>query len=199
MSKDINSVRKFIRNLDRGTRKGIFLFYNLSVKKLAVFVATGFEDTELISALDVFNRNELGYSLFSVENKNEVKGKFEAIVRTKTMDQFNPNEFDGIFLPGGPGVDLLLESLKLRDIINVFNIERKILAAICAAPEVLVRAGAINDQRITSYPGFATVANNTGSKVEVDGHIITGRDFRTTIIFAEEVVKQVKIREENEV
>lgn len=175
------------------------MFYNLRVKKLAVFVATEFEDTELIAALDVFNRNQVGYTLFSAENKTEVKGKFEAIVKTKTMDQFNPNEFEGIFLPGGPGVDLLLESLKLKDIINVFNIEKKLLTAICAAPEVLVQAGVIGDQKITSYPGFAKVANNVGTTVEADGHIVTGRDFRTTIAFAEEVVKQIKQREENDV
>ena len=38
------------------------------MKKIAVFVATGFEDVELIATLDVLARGNITYDLISVEN-----------------------------------------------------------------------------------------------------------------------------------
>lgn len=161
-------------------------------KNLAVFVATEYEDTELISSLDVFARNEVTYDLFSVENLDMVKGKFEAIVKTKRIDDFKSENYDGLFLPGGPGHVLLTKSDKLIATVKEYKKQGKFLTAICAAPEVFVQAEIIDSEIITSFPGFADAKHNTGAEVEVYHNIVTGRDFKSTIAFAEAVVKTIK-------
>lgn len=163
------------------------------MKHLAIFVASDFEDTELIAALDIFNRNEISYTLFSVENLYEVRGKYEAFVKTTPITEFK-DEYKGIFLPGGPGHKILLQSLSLREIIRLFDSQGKVIAAICAATDVLIAAGIISNQIITSYPGHAPIATNTQNEVEVDKNIITGRDFKATISFAQEVVHVLKTK-----
>lgn len=159
------------------------------MNNIAVFVATEFEDVELIASLDIFKRANISYTLFSVENLPEVKGKYEAIVKTKSMEEFDINDFSGLFLPGGPGHLKLKQSSVLLEIIKEFKNQNKVISAICAAPDVLIEAGVINEEVITSYPGHAKVKNNSGEEVEITGNLVTGRDFKATINFAEKVVE----------
>ena len=95
-------------------------------------------------------------------------------------------------MPGGSGFKILNQSNDLKKIIKEFNKDKKLISAICAAPQVLVDAGIIQEQKITSYPGYAEVPNRTNEKFEVDQNIITGRDFQSTIQFANEIVKYLK-------
>lgn len=162
------------------------------MKDLIVFVTTGFEDTELIAALDVFNRNDISYDLVSIENKTEVKGKVEAFVKTIPLKEINLKEHRGVFLPGGPGHKLLLASENVKEIVRQFDAENKVVSAICAAPQVLMEAGILGDRKYTSFPGFALSKNNNGKEVVVSKNLITGRDFEATISFAKEVVKALK-------
>lgn len=159
------------------------------MNNIAIFVANEFEDVELIASLDIFKRANVSYTIFSVENLQEVKGKYEAIVKTKVMSKFDGQNFNALFLPGGPGYLKLKNSKELLEIIRDFKKQNKVLAAICAAPDVLVEAGVIRQEVITSFPGHAKVQNNSGNEVEVSGNLITGRDFKATINFAEVVVE----------
>lgn len=161
------------------------------MKDLIIFVATGFEDTELIAAIDVLSRHDISYDLVSVENKSEVKGKVEALVKTKTLNEVSPYTYKAVFLPGGPGHKILLESWIVNEVVKDYAIN-KIVSAICAAPEVLLRAGVLAGKTFTSHPGFALDKNNTGSAVEVDDNIITGRDFEATIEFAKVLARAIK-------
>lgn len=155
-----------------------------------VFVATGFEDIELIAALDVFTRGGLNYDLVSPENLSTVRGKFNAIVETLPIKNFDEQNYEGLFLPGGPGYEVLLKSQQVKDVIKSYEKQNKILSAICAAPEVLKAAGVLEGIRITSYPGLAKTETNTGREVETDKNFITGRDYYATIEFAKEVVNK---------
>lgn len=161
------------------------------MKDLIIFVATGFEDTELVASLDVFNRNDITYDLVSVEGLHEVKGKVEAYVKTKTQNDVSLNDYRGFFLPGGPGHKILLESKLVHEIIAAYS-KNKIVSAICAAPEVLLRNNALNDVKYTSFPGFALSERNTGEEVVVDENVVTGRDFKATIKFAEALCEALK-------
>ena len=171
----------------------VFLFYNIIMEKdFIVFVADGFEDVELIATLDVFSRNDLTYDLFSVENKNLAKGKYNAQVETHKMDNLNVRNYKALFIPGGPGYKTLLASGELRDIIKAFDYDKKIIGAICAAPEVLKQTGILEGRSFTSFPGTADSSSNTQNDIEVDDNIITGKNFSITIEFAKELVKQYK-------
>lgn len=163
-------------------------------KDILVFVASEFEDVELIATLDIFVRNEVTFDLVSIENKDLVKGQQGcAFVETIHKDDIEFNEYKGLFLPGGKGHLLLLEDKFVLETIKKFNDDKKIIAAICAAPEVLKKAGVLEGiKRYTSFPGFAKGENNLSTPVEISDNIITGRDFEATIMFAKEIVKKIK-------
>lgn len=157
-----------------------------------VLVATDFEDIELITTIDFFARDKIDYKLVSVENLQQVKGKYNAIVKTIALKEVDLKQFTALFLPGGPGYKILLQNAQVLEIVRHFFTHKLLISAICAAPEVLVKAGIIKEQKITSFPGIANIANNTGSKIESEPLLVTGRDYEVSIEFAKEVIKRLK-------
>ena len=161
-------------------------------KKILVILATDFEDTELVSALNIFKRKGLYYDLFSLENKKIVKGQNNTFIKPTIFNNSNLLNYDCLFLPGGKGHLLMLKSELLLNLIKKYHSQNKLLAAICAAPTVLQKAGALEGKKFTSYPGYAKSINNTGSQVEIDHNLVTGKDFESTIIFAKSIAKELK-------
>ncbi len=157
-----------------------------------ILVATNFEDVELITTADILSRAAINYQLISVENYWEVKGKYNAIVKTTPLNEIEIEKFNVLFLPGGPGYKLLLENSQTLDIIKQFNQNKQLIAAICAAPEVLIKADVVGKRTITAHPGYGKIKNNSGQEIEVDENLITGRDFEATSKFAHEIVKYLK-------
>lgn len=159
-------------------------------KDVLVLVATGFEDMELITPLDLFARNNISYDLVSIENKNEVKGKYETIVKTKQITDIYQKNYRSLFLPGGPGTDLLIKDNKVLELTKYFG-ENKHLFAICAAPSIILKSG-INIEDYTAYPGSADSDRNSGKQVVVSNNIITGRDYLSSKEFAYKVIEKIK-------
>ncbi len=160
--------------------------------KIAVLVATGFEDTELITTINVFERNGIDYDLISVENLEIVTGQNEAMVKTTKFSDFKQDSYEGLFLPGGKGHKILLEDERVISLVQEYNTKDKWIFAICAAPEILTKAGIVSDKRITSFKGYAKNGNNTGREIEVYGKVITGRDFHATLTFARAIIETLK-------
>ena len=82
------------------------------------------------------------------------------------------------------------------------NEENKIVAAICAAPIALAKAGVIEGKKVTSYPGFKDELGNVNyveeDTVVVDGNIITSRGPATALVFGLEILKKLGYEKEAE-
>ena len=93
-----------------------------------------------------------------------------------------------------PGTENLYNFAPLKNLINRFNDEGKVIAAICAAPSVFGRMGLLNGKKACCYPGFEGYLKGavveTGS-VSRDGNIITSRGVGTAIDFAAEIIKSL--------
>jgi putative intracellular protease/amidase len=64
-----------------------------------------------------------------------------ALQTTPALADVNPDDFDGIFLPGGHGVMWdLPENKILADLLKTYDSEKKIIAAVCHGPAGLVGA-----------------------------------------------------------
>lgn len=161
------------------------------MKRILIPVHTGFEETELVTTINVLKRNGIKYFLWSVEGLDMVQSSNEALVMTSSIFPTN-EEFDGVFFHGGKSTEHMVDYDEVLHIAKTFNEEDKYVAAICAAPEILLKAKVLVGKKFTAFPGQAEVeGKQKNEEVVVDGKLITGRDYSVTQKFAETFVKEL--------
>jgi 4-methyl-5(b-hydroxyethyl)-thiazole monophosphate biosynthesis len=150
------------------------------MKKVFVFLADGFEETEAIATIDVLRRGGVETVSVSVSGTNSVTGAHQMKVTADRI--FSETDFsDGamLVLPGGmPGAKHLNEHAGLKTLLKEYADRGKKIAAICAAPLVLGGLNLLQGKRATVYPGYESSLK--GATVETcpvvkDGNIITGK------------------------
>lgn len=162
----------------------------IKLKKVAVFLAEGFEEGEALFVVDILRR--AGFQCDSVSTAGEmVKGSHDIVVKADKIISDEIKEYDMIVLPGGlPGAANLRDDERVIELVRFFDkAPEKFIAAICAAPMVLERAGIIKGRTMTSYPGekYTTLlkeANYIEDIVAIDNNLITSRGPATTLPFA---------------
>ncbi len=154
--------------------------------KAFIILADGFEEIEAFTVVDVLRRAKVdiitvGLTSSVVEGSHGIRA-----VADKKMADINPDSFDMLVLPGGnPGYTNLANSGKVLGIVKDFNKKKKIIAAICAAPYVLAKAGIMENRVATIYPGMEKeLSRPRDAKVVVDGNIVTSRSPGTAMEFA---------------
>lgn len=150
------------------------------MKKVALFLANGFEEIEALGTVDILRRAKIDIVTVSITDDNIVTGAHNIPVRAdKTFTDTDFVNFDMLILPGGmPGAKHLNEHDDLKNLISDFYSKGKLIAAICAAPMVLGGLGILDGKRATCYPGFEPEligAITTEESVVVDENIITGK------------------------
>ena len=159
------------------------------MKKLGVFMADGCEEIEALTVVDLARRAGIEVAMISVSGKKEVKGAHGILFQTDIPAEYMDFDMlDGIVLPGGmPGTLNLGANDYVQKTIADFAKAGKLVAAICAAPSVLGKAGLLNGKRATSYPGFEEKLLGAEVCVEpvvIDDNIITSRGMGTAIDFS---------------
>ena len=98
----------------------------------------------------------------------------------KTLKEVSADDYDALVLPGGQiNPDLLrLEPKALAFIKDVFN-QKKIVAAICHAPWLLIETGIAKGRKMTSYKSIKTDVMNAGGKWE-DSEVVTNQGVITS-------------------
>ena len=159
------------------------------MRKAAVILAPGFEEGESLTIVDIIRRANLQCDLvgFSpvVEGAHQIEVQCDRV-----LDELDPKkpEYDMIVLPGGmPGAANLRDSDLLMDILHGMEREQKLIAAMCAAPIALERAGLLDGKNYTAYVGYdqKIKAGNYQTDIVVqDGNVITSRGPATAYAFA---------------
>ena len=165
------------------------------MKTIFVFLATGFEEIEALTPVDVLKRAGLSVQNVSVMDEQIVLGAHGVpVVADKMFEEIVSEDAEMILLPGGlPGATNLDEHQGLGRLIMSFAEAGKPLAAICAAPLVLGKRGLLVGKKATCYPGFESYlegAEYTANLVEVDGNFITGKGPGAAMEFAFAIVEK---------
>jgi 4-methyl-5(b-hydroxyethyl)-thiazole monophosphate biosynthesis len=162
------------------------------MKRAIVLLADGFEEVEAITQIDFLRRAGIETVVAGVTGR-DVVGSHDIRVNTDiTVDEWS-GTFDAIVIPGGArGAENIAADVPSMTIIRRALQDGKLVAAICAAPGVVLGAnGLLGTRRFTSYPGFESLATG-GSFVEdrvvVDGNLVTSRGPGTAAEFAEAIV-----------
>ena len=155
--------------------------------KIAVVFAEGFEEIEALSPVDVFRRAGFDCSMLGLENVS-VTGSHGIQVAMDGVFDGNFDAYDLVVLPGGmPGSTNLRDHEGLITALQARNKAGKYIAAICAAPIVLNRAGLLEGRKFTCFPGVEeqiAAGDHQTDLVVVDGNIITSRGAGTALAFA---------------
>ncbi|WP_302224134.1 DJ-1 family glyoxalase III [uncultured Streptococcus sp.] len=155
--------------------------------KVAVVFADGFEEIEALSPVDVFRRAGFDCSMLGLESAS-VTGSHGIQVAMDGVFDGNLDAYDLVVLPGGmPGSTNLRDHEGLITALQARNIVGKYIAAICAAPIVLNRAGLLEGRKFTCFPGVEeqiAAGEHQTDLVVVDGNIITSRGAGTALAFA---------------
>ncbi len=166
-------------------------------RKVAVFMATGFEEMELTIVVDILRRAEIEVLTVSLNNDGQAVCGSRGIKMLPdiTIADFNTSDFDMIVLPGGlEGTQNLAQNDQVLEAIRVMHQQEKMIAAICAAPVVLVKAGIAAARKLTSHPAAADHMLGVSyqeDRVVVDKNIITSRAAGTTFEFAYRLIEQL--------
>lgn len=152
-------------------------------------LAEGFEDIEALTVIDVLRRGGVEVTVASIHETPLVKSAYGIEMRADALFSDVADErYDAIVLPGGgKGTENLKECDLLAERLRRQSEEHALLCAICAAPTVLVNAGALRDGvHVTCYPTCQMELDRPWSPalVVADKGVITGQAPGTALLFA---------------
>ena len=177
------------------------------MKGTYIFLADGFEISEALTTVNMLRRGGVNVKTVSnyddrlVTSSNRIPvSAAMALGEFKASRSFGPClKTDVMIFPGGmPGSSNLAAFGKLMDIMQQHYAEGGTLAAICAAPSVVL--GLLPDlegKRMTCYDGFEDALTAKGVEyvkegVVVDGNMITGCGTGWAVEFGLAILKHVK-------
>ena len=165
--------------------------------KVYEFIANGSEEIESLIPLDVMRRGGVEFLTVSITGSKTVEMAHGVKIEADLLfEEADFSDADLLMLPGGlPGADYLNAHEGVRKAVMEQNAEGKMIAAICAAPQVLGSLGLLEGRRATCYPGFEkfmTGATYTAELCTVDGNITTGEGPAATLPYAYTLLKALK-------
>jgi len=158
----------------------------LQGKKIAILVANeGVEEVELTSPREALREAGAEIDLLAPET-DEIQAfnhldKGETFSPDKTVGEANPDDYDGLVLPGGvANPDQLRTDTDAVQFVRAFFEAGKPVGAICHAPWTLINADVVDGRTLTSWPSLQTDLRNAGAEwvdeeVHVDQGLVTSR------------------------
>lgn len=165
-------------------------------KTAIVVLAEGFEEIEAIAPIDVLRRAGVRVTVVGVGGKT-VKSSRGIGIQTECLLEEIKDLPDAVILPGGlPGATNLAKEAGLAAFLKKMNEAGNLIAAICAAPAVvLAPLGILDGKKATCYPGcerdFSSKTVHSPERVVKDGNLITSQGPGTSLEFALEIVREL--------
>lgn len=159
------------------------------MSKTAIFFATGYEEIEALTVVDILRRAGEEITMVSIIDERRVTSSHGVeVTMDKVLSEVNFDETDVIVLPGGmPGTKNLEACEALMEQVDAFVKAGKTVAAVCAAPSILGHRGHLKGKKACSFPDMESQLEGADVKQEpvvIDGNIITGRGMGAAIPFA---------------
>ncbi len=170
-----------------------------------VLIADGSEEIEAVTVIDVLRRATIDVTVAGLHPGAVRASRGVVLVPDITLDELLARTvdatplFDAVVVPGGaPGAKAMREDERVLALLRNHAAAGKLVAAICAAPIVLLRAGLLHGRRVTSHPAVrdelraAGVAVDAGERVVCDGDVLTSQAPGTAFEFAYAIVTRLR-------
>ena len=177
------------------------------MKGTYIFLADGFEISEALTTVNMLRRGGVNVKTVSIYDDRIVTSSNRipviadmAFGEFRASTSFGPClKTDVMIFPGGmPGSSNLAAFSKLMDIMKQHYAEGGTLAAICAAPSVVLgHLPDLEGKKMTCYDGFEEALTAKGAEyvkegVVVDGNMITGRGPGWAVEFGLAILSHIK-------
>lgn len=157
----------------------------LNGRRIAVLATDGVEQVELTEPVKALKNAGAQVEVVS-DKKGEIQGfkhhdKGTKIPVDTLLANADPQQFDGLVLPGGViNPDALRLVPAAIDFVRHFVSGNKPIAAICHGPWTLIDAGGVKGKKMTSWPSLKTDLSNAGAnwvdqEVATDVCLVTSR------------------------
>jgi protease I len=157
----------------------------LAGRRIAVLAVDGFELVELVVPANAMRLAGATVDVISI-HPGHIRGMnlHEPGMRVGvdlTLDEANPNDYDGLLIPGGfVNPDLLRQSAAARAFVRSYAQTGKPIASLCHGPWMLASSGLLEGRRLTSWPGLRDDLINAGATwlnepLVHDGNLVTSR------------------------
>jgi protease I len=157
----------------------------LTGKRFAILATNGFEQSELEQPRKAIEAAGGKADVVSLSH-GQIRGWLHtdwgnSVPVDVTIEQANPNDYDGLVLPGGViNPDKLRVDTEAVNFVRAFVQSGKPIAAICHGPWTLINAGGVRGRKLTSWPSLRADLENAGAhwvdeQVVVDQGLVTSR------------------------
>ena len=175
------------------------------MKGVTLFLANGFEDMEALATRDVLLRGGIPVLTISITDDYMVESShgLQVMADTSWADaevvEPGTDAQDVMIFPGGmPGSRNLAEHQELMEILQDHWARGGAVAAICAAPGLVVsQLPGLEGRKFTCFPGFEEALIGQGvihtpEGTVTDGNLITGRGAGHAVNFGLAILRYLK-------
>jgi protease I len=159
--------------------------HKLEGMRVAIIVADDFEQSEFTEPKKALEQAGATVKVISPQ-AGQVTGmrqhvRADSFPVDLTLDQANPDDFEGLMLPGGGlNADSLRMNPKVQAFIKRFDQTERPMAVICHAPWLLVSSGCAKGRTLTSYHTIQDDIRNAGGnwvdkEMVRDHNLVTSR------------------------
>lgn len=174
---------------------------NMQNKKIAILATHGFEQSELEVPRDMLKTAGATVHVVSPES-GSIRGWKDKdwgsdVPVDVALEGAKASDYDAIVLPGGQmNPDLLRVNTAALKFIRDFYDQKKVVAAVCHAPWLLIDTGIIKGRRATSYKSIKGDMINAGAKWEdsevvADQGVVTSRQPSDLQAFSNKVMEEI--------
>ena len=160
-----------------------------------VLLADGFEELEALTPVDMLRRYGAEVKTAAIDNTDVCGAHSITVKADMNIRDIDKTTIDGIVLPGGmPGTLNLQKDKNVNELIDYCNENKKLIAAICAAPMILGEKGLLSGKSAVCFPGFEENlkgADIGDSPTAVCENYITSKGAGTAYEFGAEIIDYI--------
>jgi protease I len=172
--------------------------------RIAILVTDGFEQVELTGPREALEKQGIATQIVS-QQPGKVQGfrhhdKGDQFQVDLTFAQADPNDFDGVLLPGGViNGDQMRIIPEAQRFVQQIDEAGKPVFVICHGGWVLVSAGLVDGRTMTSWPTLRDDVRNAGGnwvdqETVVDGNWVSSRKPADIPAFNQEMIDMLQQR-----
>ncbi len=160
--------------------------------KALALIFEGFEELEAVAPFALLRRAKIDLTIASISNTTTGSHNI-SLTNLTPVNEVDYTIYDCLILPGGSHYKYLRTSSLVHKIIKHFMENKKIVAAICAAPTILGMLGYLKNKNYTCFTSMNEDFKGTylNQGVVEDGNLITAKSVAYAIDFGYAIIRKL--------